>query len=148
MSEKLGNILEIFSAPIGFKGSVRPKVEKLQFIEGHGIKDDKFAGKNLERAVMVVGTKAYEIAQSNGIQMEYGTLGENILFDFDPHELKIGSILKIGDVKLQITENCTVCSHLSVIKKDLPFLIKEHRGVYCKIVQGGEIDKSSSPSLQ
>jgi MOSC domain-containing protein YiiM len=147
LNKKLGNILEIFSAAKGYKSGVRPKVEKLHFIKDHGIENDKFAGKNLDRTVMIVGTKAYDLAGQNGIDMQYGTLGENILFDFDPHELEIGTIITIGEVKLQITENCTVCSHLSVIKKDLPYLIKEHRGVYCRIIQSGKIDKSAIPFI-
>lgn len=147
MSEKLGNIIELFSAPAGFKEPVRPIVEKLELIKDHGIKDDKFAGKNLDKTVMIVGAKAYNMAKENGIQMQFGTLGENILFDFDPHELNIGDILALGDAQIQITENCSICTHLGVIRKDLPKLIKEHRGVYCKILKSGIIDKNSTASL-
>lgn len=147
MAEKLGDIVELFSAPEGFKGSVRPKVEKLELIKDHGIKDDKFAGKDLDKTVMIVGTRAYDIADENGIQMQFGTLGENILFDFDPHELNIGDKIVLGEAQIQITENCSICSHLGVIRKDLPKLVKDHRGVYCKIIKSGIVDKNSIPFL-
>lgn len=147
MSEKLGTIVELFSAPEGFKGQVRPKVKTLDLINGYGIKNDKFAGKDLDKTVMIVGTKAYELAKENGIDMQYGTLGENILFDFDPHELEIGDVISVGEAKIEITENCSICTHLGIIRKDLPKLIKDHRGVYCKITQSGTIDKSNAASL-
>jgi MOSC domain-containing protein YiiM len=33
--------------------------------------------------------------------MPFGYLGENILLDYNPHKLKIGTHLKIGDVILE-----------------------------------------------
>lgn len=139
--KKLGNVVDTFSAPKGFKGSVRPKVEKLEMIKDHGIKDDKFAAKDIERSVMIVGTIAYDIAKENNIELEHGSLGENILMDFDPHTLDVGDTIQIQDVKLQLTEECSVCSHLGVHDKRLPKLVAKHRGVYCKILDDGIIKK-------
>lgn len=137
----LGKTIATFSAPIGFKGSIRPKVEHLEMIKDHGIKDDKFAGKDTKRSVMIVGTIAYNIAKENDITLEHGSLGENILLDFDPHDLEIGEIIQIGEVTLKITEECSVCSHLSVHDKRLPKLVAKHRGVYCEILANGVIKK-------
>ncbi len=135
----LGKILQLFSAPKDFKGDVRPKVDSLEFIKDHGIKDDKFAGKKLHRSVMMIGTIAYDIAQQNGIDLEIGSLGENILLDFDPHILEIGTQLHIGDAIIEITDVCTTCSHLSIHGNNLPELLTGHRGVYATIIQGGTI---------
>lgn len=137
----LGKVIGTYSAPKGFKGSVRPKVEKLNLIKDYGIENDKFAGKDFDRTVMIVGLKAYEIAKQNNIELEFGSLGENILMDFDPHSLNVGDIIQIDNVKLQLTEECTVCSHLGVHDKRLPKLVAKHRGVYCKILDDGIIKK-------
>lgn len=139
--KKLGTVLEIFSAPKGYRGSIRPTVNRLELIKDIGIVNDKFAGKNPERSVMIVGTNAYEIAKENGITLEPGSLGENILLDFNPHTLAIGAQIAIADTILEITELCTICSHLSVHDKALPKLLNGHRGVYSKIIQGGTITK-------
>ncbi len=144
----LGSICETFSAPKGYKGDVRPVKERLDLIKGHGIQGDKFAGKKPERAVMVVGTKAYELAKSHGIELAPGSLGENLLLSFDPHELALGDIITVGEAKLQITEKCSICSHLAAFDKNLPKIIAKHRGVYCKIVQNGTITKQQRVSLQ
>lgn len=135
-------VLETFSATKEAHGFIRPKVKELNLIENFGIENDKFAGKKLEQTVMIVGLKSYEIARQQNINLEFGSLGENILLDFDPHDFEIGTNLIIGDAIIEITQVCSVCSHLSVFDKTLPQLLKAHRGVYCKIIKSGFIHKN------
>lgn len=141
--KKIGKVIETFSAKKDSSGLPRPKVNELDIINGFGIKDDKFAGKDEDKSVMVVGSVAYNIAEENKIDLQLGSLGENILFDFNPHEYKIGTVFVIGSVKLEITQNCTICNHLSVFGKELPSLVKDHRGLYCKILSSGIIKKEN-----
>lgn len=138
----LGEVLEVFSATKESSGLPRPKVESLNLIKDYGIEFDKFAEKNLDQTVMIVGLKSYELAKSFNIDLELGSLGENILLDFDPHDFEVGKYLKIDEAIIQITQICTVCNHLSVFNKDLPKILKGHRGVYCKIIKSGKILKN------
>jgi hypothetical protein len=46
-------VIDIFSAKKGQSGLPRPKVDKLELILDFGIKDDKFAGKDIDKAVMI-----------------------------------------------------------------------------------------------
>ena len=137
----IGKVLNTFSATKESSGLPRPTVENLNLIKDYGIENDKFAGKKLEQTVMIVGLKSYEIALQNGIKLEFGSLGENILLDFDPHELNVFDEILIGDSVIQITQICTVCNHLSVFGEELPLLLKNHRGLYCKILKSGIISK-------
>lgn len=137
----IGKVLDTFSATKESSGLPRPKVENLNLIKDYGIENDKFAGKRLEQTVMIVGVESYEIAKDKGIDLEFGCLGENILLDFDPHTLKVGTNLIIGDAIIQITQVCTVCNHLAVFDESLPLLLKGHRGLYCRIVDNGIISK-------
>lgn len=139
--KSIGKVLKTFSATKESSGLPRPQVEFLNLIEGFGIENDKFAGKKLEQTVMIVGLKSYEIALQNGIKLEFGSLGENILLDFDPHELNVYDEILIGDSVIQITQICTVCNHLSVFGEELPLLLKNHRGLYCKIFKSGIISE-------
>ena len=134
-------VIDIFSATKDDKSKVRPKRDKLNLIKDYGIKNDKFALKNLEQSVLIVPIDAYNITQKEGIELEYGSLGENILVNFNIMDLDIGTKLKIGDAILQITQKCTMCSHLAIFDKRVPKLVKNHRGVYCKILESGEILK-------
>lgn len=137
----IGKVLDTFSATKESSGLPRPKVKNLNLIKDYGIENDKFAGKKLEQTVMIVGVESYEIAKDKGIDLEFGCLGENILLDFDPHTLKVGTNLIIGDAIIQITQVCTVCNHLAVFDESLPLLLKGHRGLYCRIVDNGIVSK-------
>ena len=137
----LGKVLNTFSAIKESSGSPRPLVSQLNLIKDYGIENDKFAGKKLEQTVMIVGIQSYEIAKNNGINLEFGSLGENILLDFDPHILEIGTKLIIENSIIEITQTCTVCNHLAVFNENLPLLLKGHRGLYCKIIKSGIVSK-------
>jgi MOSC domain-containing protein YiiM len=144
----LGKVLKTFSATKESRGLPRPQVASLNLIEGFGIENDKFAGKKLEQTVMIVGLESYEIALKNGIKLEYGSLGENILLDFDPHDLSVNQELIIGTSVIQITQVCTICNHLNVFDEKLPTLLKNHRGLYCKILKNGIISKDMIVELK
>lgn len=140
-------IIQLFSAPKGISGGVRPTKEELNLIVNHGIENDKFALKDLNQTVMILGVNSYEMAKSQYIDLQYGSLGENILLDFDPHTLPIGTKIQLDEAIIQITQRCTICNHLSVFDKKLPKLLKDHRGLYCKIVSSGIINKNSKVTI-
>lgn len=146
--KNIGKVLEIFSATKESSGLPRPKVKELNLIENFGIENDKFAGKKLEQTVMIVGLKSYEMASEQNINLEFGSLGENILLNFDPHNLEVGTNLIIGEAIIEITQVCTVCNHLSVFDKNLPQLLKAHRGLYCKIIKSGFIFKDMEVKIK
>jgi MOSC domain-containing protein YiiM len=138
--KKIGKIIGTFSATKESKSSSpRPKVETLNLIKDFGIENDKFAQKDLDKTVMLLGLNSYEIAFQNGVNLEFGSLGENIIFDFNPHALPIGTILQIGECQIQIMQKCTMCDHLSIFHKRLPKIVKDCRGLYCKILKNGTI---------
>ena len=138
----IGKVLKTFSATKESSGLPRPSVEELNLIVDFGIENDKFAGKKLDQTVMIVGIQSYEVARNNGITLEFGSLGENILLDFDPHIFEVGKQLSFGDSIIEITQICTVCNHLNIFDKKLPALLKSHRGLYCKIIKNGIIKEN------
>jgi MOSC domain-containing protein YiiM len=140
--QQIGTVIEIFSQSKTSTAKKRPIVKELNLIKEHGIENDKFAGKNLDRAVMMVGTIAYDIANNNNIDTDKGDYKENILLDFDPHEYKQGTVFVIGEAEIEITMDCDVCASLANFNKKLPKLITGHRGLYCKINKNGKITKN------
>lgn len=75
--KKLGKVIGTFSATKESKSSSpRPKVEILNLIKDFGIKNDKFAQKDLDKTVMVLGVNSYEVSLQNNINLEFGSLGE------------------------------------------------------------------------
>ncbi len=97
---------------------------------------------------MIIGKQSYDMAKNQMIQLTDGTLGENILLDFDPHVYPIGTQFKIGEVILQVTEDCSMCKHLAIFDPKLPKLIRHARGKYCKIIHGGDIMSGQTATLR
>jgi len=138
----IGKIIHTYSAQKGQSGLPRPLAEKLTILKGYGIQDDKFAGFDLDKSVMIVGLAAYKIAKKHDIHLIWGSMGENITFDFNPHDYPIGTVFKISGVVLQVTQKCTICKHLAIFNASLPFLVRDVRGLYCKVLEGGELERN------
>jgi MOSC domain-containing protein YiiM len=138
MTKNIGEVLELF---ISKKDETQRLSRSVFEVNRNGIIEDKFYAKNLERSILLTSIESYELALKNSIEMSYGALGENILIDYNPYSLAIGSKIKIGEVVVEITQNCTICNHLSSIDKVLPRLLKDDRGVFVKVVKVGFIEK-------
>jgi len=137
----LGNIKELF---ISVKGSNQRVNKPSLSLDKLGIKEDKYHNTNIQRSVLITSLSSYILAKEYGITMPFGSLGENLLIDYNPYQLPAGTKLKIGTVTLEISQNCTICDHLSKIDKQLPTLLKEDRGIFAKVLNEGEIKKEDN----
>jgi len=140
MNRSMGQVVELFIAQ---KDSSQRVPQTIIEVDFNGIIDDKFYAKEIERSILLASIESYQLALDNGIEMPYGTLGENILIEYNPYDLTIGTQLKIGEVILEVTQNCTICNHLSEIDKRLPRLLKEDRGIFVKAITAGSIEKGN-----
>ena len=138
MNKSIGQVLELY---ISKKDNSRRSSRTILEVDSQGILDDKFYAKDIERSILLTSRESYELALKNNIEMPYGALGENILIDYNPYALRIGSQIQIGEVVLEVTQNCTICNHLSRIDKTLPSLLKNDRGIFVKVVKEGFIEK-------
>ena len=105
-------------------------------IDENGIKGDKFYAKDSMRSILISAEHSYKLSEENSIDLEAGSLGENILIDINPYSLVHGDRLKIGATVLQITQNCTLCKGLSSLDSKLPKLLKNDRGIFAKVIEG------------
>ena len=137
--EKVGTILELFYST----QNGRVNVTKLE-LDSKGIIEDKYYDKEIHRSVLITSKESYELASSNGIDAPYSSLGENILIDYNPYYLQAGAKLVVGDLVLEITQNCTLCNSLSKVDKRLPKLLKDDRGIFAKVVTDGIINKGDN----
>ena len=129
---KIGKVEKLFITNIDKR---RVSMEKIA-VDDFGIIHDKFYAKNQMRSILITSMQSYTLAIKNSINIEHGSLGENILIDINPYTLKIGSHLKIGATILEITQNCTICQGLSKVDINLPKLLKNDRGIFAKVING------------
>jgi MOSC domain-containing protein YiiM len=140
--EVVGKVLEVF---ISTKEG-RVKKESISLDE-NGVCEDKFYGKDINRSVLIVSKKSYDIAKSSNIDIELGKIGENILVDFDAYSLEAGERLQIGEAIVEISQSCTICNGLSKIDSKLPKLLKKDRGIFAKVIDSGNISKFDKITL-
>lgn len=144
LSKVVGEVLKLF---ISKRGEASRIDKKEIFLDTKGIINDKFYGKDLQRSVLLSTLDSYQLVKEHHIEMSYGLLGENILLDYNPYHLSVGSRLKMGTSILEVTQNCTICHHLSVIDKRLPKLLKDDRGIFVKVIESGKISKGDKVYL-
>jgi len=110
----------------------RSSVSKIT-VDTDGVVGDKFYAKDSNRAILITSIESYRLSEENGIKLPEGALGENILIDINPYHLLPGERLQIGEVELEITQNCTLCKGLSSLNPKLPKLLKNDRGIFAKV---------------
>lgn len=133
---KVGNVLNLFYSTD--KGRV--STEELHF-DKKGVVEDKYYNKNIDRSVLITTIESYLLAKEHGIEASYSALGENLLIDYNPYGLNEGDVLLVGDVKLEISQHCTLCKSLSRVDSRLPKLLKDHRGIFAKVIDAGKVKK-------
>jgi MOSC domain-containing protein YiiM len=129
-----GKVLKLFITSDDGKKK-RESVERIE-LNNEGILHDKFYAQNIQRSVLLTSRESYIMASNKDIEIDYGSLGENILLDVNPYSLDAGKRLFIGNVELEITQSCTLCKGLSTLNSKLPKLLKDDRGVFAKVISG------------
>jgi len=144
-NKSIGEVLELFISVKGNSSRISKRVVELN---KDGVIGDKFYAKDIERSVLLTSIDSYSMALANNIVIPYGSLGENILIDYNPYSLSLGTKIQIGEVFFEITQNCTICNHLSIIDKSLPKLLKDDRGIFVKVIGEGYIKKGDKIYLK
>ena len=136
---KVGNIISLFYST----DSGRTSTSELLF-DSKGIVKDKHYDQNIDRSVLITTSESYELAKNAGIDVSYGSLGENILIDYNPYHLTMKARLKIGDVVLEISQHCTLCKSLTKVNSKLPKLLKDDRGIFARVIKSGKIKEGDN----
>ena len=134
-----GKILELFYST----NDGRVNTTELA-LDDKGVVEDKYYNKNIERSVLITSHDSYKLAAESGIDAPYSALGENILIDYNPYHLKPGAQIVIGHLKLEISQNCTLCKSLAKVDAKLPKLLKNDRGIFAKVISSGTIHKGDN----
>lgn len=115
-------------------GLPKHPVDLIAVIENHGVEGDYHAGKYIRhrwmakrnptqpnhRQILLVDTNIYAFLTRKDIHLKPGQLGENIVLDeMDIMALPIGTVLKIGKVRLEITEIRRPCYQLNAMHPEL-----------------------------
>lgn len=122
------------------KGTQKIDIQKAEFIEDYGIKNDAHAG-NWHRQISLLSKDKIEAFRAKGIDIPYGAFGENLVVeDIDFAKLPIGTKFQCNDVILELTQIGKKCHNECEIFKQVGDCIMPREGVFSKVLHGGVIE--------
>ena len=78
--------------------------------------------------------------KARGADVSNGSFGENIIVEgFDLKSLPVGTRLRSGNVKLELTQIGKECHARCAIYHKMGDCIMPREGAFCKVLQGGTI---------
>jgi len=115
-------------------------VGRAQLVVDHGIKDDAHAGPG-DRQVSLLALESIDKMRAAGLDVGPGDFAENIATSgIDLPGLPIGSRLRIGgSVLLEITQIGKECHNKCAIYYQAGDCIMPKRGIFARVITGGEI---------
>ena len=119
------------------RGTEKHAIEEANFIKDYGIEGDAHAGK-WHRQVSLLSYNKVEEFNAKGGNVEDGAFGENVLVNgLDFKNLPVGTILKCGEVVLEMTQIGKEChSHCNIFHR-VGDCIMPREGVFAIVKNGG-----------
>lgn len=130
------------------KGTIKTQKDSVKLIENYGIENDAHAG-NWHRQVSLLSFESFEKFKDDiKIDLDYGVFGENILISgLNLRDIKIGQIIKIKEVELEITQKGKKCHKSCEIRNIVGNCIMPNEGVFSVVKKGGVIKKGDEVCL-
>ncbi len=126
------------------KGVQKKSVDSIQLLENFGIESDAHAG-DWHRQVSFLAVEAIDTMKALGLKLEPGAFGENIITrGIDWPKTKIGGLVQIGDVLMEITQIGKECHTRCAIYYAAGQCIMPEKGVFAKVLKGGIIHADNS----
>lgn len=130
------------------KGIQKSPVTSAHFIENHGIEGDAHAG-TWHRQVSLLSYEKIEEFRSKGAVVDFGAFGENLVVtEFDFRSLPVGTLLRSGNVLLEITQIGKACHSHCQIYQVMGDCIMPREGVFARVIQGGELRVGDTMEIQ
>lgn len=130
------------------KGIQKHDVHTAHFSVDWGIDGDAHAGR-WHRQVSLLSADKIEAFNQRGANVVPGAFGENLVVDgFDFRALPVGTLLRCGDVLLEMTQIGKEChSHCEIYKK-MGECIMPHEGVFARVITPGTISVGDEMSIE
>ncbi len=124
------------------KGTAKNPVEEVELKKNHGLVGDAHAGSGI-RQVSLLAVESYEKLKSLGykkICLDQGTFGENITTEgITLNELPLGTVLRIGEVILEVSKIGKECHSPCEIQKKIGICVLPLEGIFAVVKEGGKI---------
>lgn len=121
------------------KGTVKVPVEKIELKKDHGIIGDAHAG-NWHRQVSLLAQESLEKMKAKIPSLKPGDFAENIMTQgIKLHTLPLGTVLKIGECELEVTQIGKECHKGCEIRNLTGECIMPTEGIFAIVKKEGYI---------
>ncbi|MGL6100287.1 MAG: MOSC domain-containing protein [Fusobacteriaceae bacterium] len=129
------------------KGTAKSYIESIEIVQNFGLKGDAHGG-DWHRQVSLMSKEKIDAFKNRGGKVEIGGFGENLIVEGDEFlALKVGDIVKTGDVVLEITQLGKECHTHCQIYYTVGECIMPKEGVFARVLSGGKITVGDEISL-
>lgn len=141
----MGTVLAVCTS--AKKGVQKRNVHSAHFTPEWGIDGDAHAGK-WHRQVSLLSADKIEAFRAKGAEVVYGDFGENLVVSgFDFRSLPVGTLLRCGEVLLEMTQIGKECHSHCAIYKTMGDCIMPREGVFARVLEGGTITVGDEMSI-
>lgn len=121
------------------KGIQKNDVQSAYFEKDWGLQNDAHAGK-WHRQVSLLSADKIEAFRARGADVTPGAFGENLVVEgFDFRALPVGTLLRCGDVLLEMTQIGKECHTHCAIYHKMGECIMPTEGVFARVLESGTI---------
>ncbi|MBQ9493958.1 MAG: MOSC domain-containing protein [Oscillibacter sp.] len=123
----------------GRRGTPKTPVNSARFVASFGIRGDAHAG-DWHRQVSLLSAERVDEFRARGAEVAYGAFGENLVVrGLDFRTLPAGTLLRCGDVLLEMTQIGKDCHSHCAIYQRMGDCIMPREGVFARTLEGGVI---------
>ena len=142
----MGKVTAICTSPA--RGTQKHQVPAARFTVEWGIEGDAHGG-NWHRQVSLLSADKIAAFNARGANVQPGAFGENLVVEgFDFRALPVGTLLRCGDVLLEMTQIGKEChSHCEIFKR-MGECIMPTQGVFARVLEPGEIRVGDEMEIQ
>lgn len=134
----MAKILHVFRAPK--KRLPMEELEEVRVIRDVGLEGCAHARPGNGRQVLLVDRETLE-----AVDLRPGVIRENITTDgIDVNGLALQQELRIGEVRLQVSEICHPCDQQEKVRPGLRREMRGRRGMLCRVLEGGMIGRGDA----
>lgn len=122
------------------RGEKKRNVGRALIKSDYGIELDAHSG-HWHRQVSILSQSSVDKMRAMGAEVDFGDFAENITLEgIEVSKLPIGTLLKAGDVRLEITQIGKECHNQGcAIKKQVGTCVMPLEGIFARVLEGGWI---------
>ncbi|MHC1748396.1 MAG: MOSC domain-containing protein [Cellulosilyticaceae bacterium] len=129
------------------KGTQKQNIRTCELVREHGLKNDAHAG-NWHRQVSLLAFEKIEDFKARGAQVRDGDFGENIIVSgIDLVNLPVGTLLRSGDILLEVTQIGKECHQHCQIYQKMGECIMPKQGIFARVLEGGILSEGDVLSI-